>query len=130
MRNEIPEAISQCLAAGITVRMVTGDSTEVAIAIAKDCGILNFDYDFEIENSYTVMEGRHFRQEVGVMVDPYMSLGENLKIKDKRTFKEMIRELRVLARPTSEDKYLLVNGLRSNYFFVVKILEIYNENLS
>lgn len=41
LRKEIPEAIKKCKSAGITVRMVTGDNMNTAIAIAKDAGILS-----------------------------------------------------------------------------------------
>lgn len=41
LRKEIPEAIKKCKAAGITVRMVTGDNINTAVAIAKDAGILS-----------------------------------------------------------------------------------------
>ncbi|MCO5591995.1 hypothetical protein L7F22_045988 [Adiantum nelumboides] len=40
-RPEVFEAIHQCQAAGIKVRMITGDSLAKAKAIATDCGILN-----------------------------------------------------------------------------------------
>lgn len=41
LRKEIPEAIKKCKAAGISVRMVTGDNINTAVAIAKDAGILS-----------------------------------------------------------------------------------------
>lgn len=41
LRKEIPEAIKKCRSAGITVRMVTGDNVNTAVAIAKDAGILD-----------------------------------------------------------------------------------------
>lgn len=40
LRPEVPRAIQQCQTAGITVRMVTGDSLPTAVAIARKCGIL------------------------------------------------------------------------------------------
>jgi len=40
LRPEVPAAIRQCQRAGITVRMVTGDSLPTAVAIARKCGIL------------------------------------------------------------------------------------------
>ncbi|MCO5606260.1 hypothetical protein L7F22_060447 [Adiantum nelumboides] len=40
-RPEVFEAIQQCQAAGIRVRMITGDSLARAKPIATDCGILN-----------------------------------------------------------------------------------------
>jgi magnesium-transporting ATPase (P-type) len=35
LRDEIPSAVAICKSAGVTVRMVTGDNKETAIAIAK-----------------------------------------------------------------------------------------------
>lgn len=40
LRDEIPVAVELCHNAGITVRMVTGDNIQTAIAIAKEAGIL------------------------------------------------------------------------------------------
>ena len=40
LREEIPVAVELCHNAGITVRMVTGDNIQTAIAIAKEAGIL------------------------------------------------------------------------------------------
>ena len=39
LRPEVPAAISQCRAAGIDVRMITGDHPQTALAIARDLGI-------------------------------------------------------------------------------------------
>ncbi len=35
------DALARCKLSGITVRMLTGDSMATAVAIAKECGILN-----------------------------------------------------------------------------------------
>jgi Ca2+-transporting ATPase len=43
VRPGVKEAVKTCLAAGITVRMVTGDNINTAKAIAKECGILTED---------------------------------------------------------------------------------------
>lgn len=45
LRDEIPLAVAICKTAGVTVRMVTGDNKETAIAIAKEAGILDRDWD-------------------------------------------------------------------------------------
>ncbi|MFT5181638.1 MAG: Ca2+-transporting ATPase, partial [Alphaproteobacteria bacterium] len=39
LRPEVPAAIAQCRAAGIDVRMITGDHPQTALAIARDLGI-------------------------------------------------------------------------------------------
>lgn len=43
VRPGVKEAVETCLAAGIKVRMVTGDNINTAKAIAKECGILTDD---------------------------------------------------------------------------------------
>jgi Ca2+-transporting ATPase len=43
VRPGVKEAVQTCIAAGITVRMVTGDNINTAKAIAKECGILTDD---------------------------------------------------------------------------------------
>jgi Ca2+-transporting ATPase len=43
VRPGVKDAVQTCLAAGITVRMVTGDNINTAKAIAKECGILTED---------------------------------------------------------------------------------------
>ena len=60
LREEIPQAIIKCKEASITVRMVTGDNIDTAIAIAKDAGIIPKDYEHS-EKSFVVMEGKNFR---------------------------------------------------------------------
>lgn len=40
VRKEVPKAIEQCVRAGITVRMLTGDNVRTGAAIARQCGIL------------------------------------------------------------------------------------------
>lgn len=40
LKEGIPEAVANCKRAGIVVRMVTGDNTQTATAIAKDANIL------------------------------------------------------------------------------------------
>lgn len=41
IRPEVPKAVKTCQKAGITVRMVTGDNKITAMAIAKECNIIN-----------------------------------------------------------------------------------------
>lgn len=43
LRPGVKEAVQTCIAAGIVVRMVTGDNINTAKAIAKECGILTDD---------------------------------------------------------------------------------------
>jgi P-type E1-E2 ATPase len=57
LRDGIADAVARCREGGVTVRMVTGDNKNTAIAIAKEAGILNADW-VPSEGDYTVMEGK------------------------------------------------------------------------
>ena len=57
------------------------------------------------------MEGRQFREEVGGLYTVKENGKDVQKIRNVRKFREIIRWLRVLARSSPDDKYLLVTGL-------------------
>lgn len=73
LREEIPNAIKKCKSASITVRMVTGDNIDTAIAISKDAGIIPKDYEHN-EKSFVVMEGKNFRNYVNEKLLKYLFL--------------------------------------------------------
>lgn len=87
VRPGVKEAVKTCLAAGITVRMVTGDNINTAKAIAKECGILTAD---------------------GLAIE-----GPNFRNLSPEQMKQVIPKLQVMARSLPLDKYTLVNNLRS-----------------
>ncbi|KAL2464641.1 putative calcium-transporting ATPase 11 [Forsythia ovata] len=87
VRPGVKEAVKTCLAAGITVRMVTGDNIHTAKAIAKECSILN-DGDLAIE-------GPEFRH------------------KTPDEMKQIIPRIKVMARSSPTDKHVLVKNSRS-----------------
>ncbi|RKL21168.1 Calcium-transporting ATPase 2 [Fusarium oxysporum] len=86
LRPEVVESVRQCQAAGVFVRMVTGDNFLTAKAIATECGI------------YTAggiaMDGPTFRDLTPEQLDA------------------VIPRLQVLARSSPEDKLLLVTHLK------------------
>lgn len=68
LRPNIAAAVKTCQRAGVTVRMVTGDNLDTAVAISKEAGIIDADFKLE-DNAYTVMEGKRFREKVILFVD-------------------------------------------------------------
>jgi len=72
LKEAVPEAVLNCKKAGITVRMVTGDNTQTATAIAKDAHILPAHFVPPTvegtKNFYTVMEGKTFRELTGGII--------------------------------------------------------------
>ncbi|CAL0317082.1 unnamed protein product [Lupinus luteus] len=95
VRPGVKEAVETCLAAGITVRMVTGDNINTAKAIAKECGILTEDG--------IAIEGPEFR---------------NLS---PEQLKEIVPKIQVMARSLPLDKHTLVNHLRNMFGEVVAV---------
>ncbi|CAG9759318.1 unnamed protein product [Ceutorhynchus assimilis] len=95
VRPEVPDAIKRCQKAGITVRMVTGDNINTARSIATKCGIVKPNEDF------LILEGKEF----------------NMRIRDsagevqQHLLDKVWPKLRVLARSSPTDKYILVKGI-------------------
>jgi len=65
IRKEVPEAVAKCQRAGITVRMVTGDNKTTAMAIAKECNIINANTGIDNDS---VMEGPEFYERMGGLI--------------------------------------------------------------
>lgn len=95
VRPEVPEAIKKCQRAGITVRMVTGDNIQTARSIAMSCGIVKPGEDF------LILEGPDFNQRVR---DANGDIQQEL-------IDAIWPRLRVLARSSPTDKYVLVKGI-------------------
>ena len=117
IREEVPGAVINCNEAGVRVRMVTGDNKITAIAIAKECGILN---EGEEDEECVCMEGPEFNEYVGSLV--HKDTRERIIIMGKEPEKETIGDLekmklvrsklKVLARSRPNDKYIMVSGLK------------------
>jgi P-type Ca2+ transporter type 2B len=99
LRPEVPGAILDCKRAGIVVRMVTGDNVQTATAIARKCGIVT-----EQDGPGAVLDGKAFRERV--------CDGDGAVVQAE--FDKVWPALRVLARSTPLDKYLLVAGIQAS----------------
>ena len=96
LRKEVPEAVRKCQRAGITVRMLTGDSLLTAKNIAMECGILTRDG--------TAMEGADFRK---------LSAQEKKeRLRVKTLPNGQVQTLQVMARCSPQDKLELVRCLK------------------
>ncbi|KAH0585532.1 hypothetical protein H2248_008764 [Termitomyces sp. 'cryptogamus'] len=87
LRPGVPEAISKCRRAGVTIKMCTGDNIETARTVALQCGILT--------SEGNIKEGMKFRERSHV---------DRIKVAS---------ELQVLARSSPADKEALVSTLKS-----------------
>ena len=113
LRDTIVSSIQKCKTAGIQVIMCTGDNIDTAIAISKNAGIVT---KAQVEESeYSCMTGKNFREAVGGLIqvqDPENPDKMIDKVANMNKFREIKKYLRVLARSSPEDKYLLVTGIQ------------------
>ena len=58
IRDDVPNAVSECQRAGINVKMVTGDTSATAIEIAKQIGIWNEEGVSETESNVGISQER------------------------------------------------------------------------
>ncbi|KAL2898342.1 putative calcium-transporting ATPase 11 plasma membrane-type [Bienertia sinuspersici] len=104
VRPGVKEAVQTCLAAGITVRMVTGDNIHTAKAIAKECGILTSDG--------LAIEGPDFRNKSPRKCKTLYQICRN-PFKNYTCY--------VMARSMPMDKHTLVTQLRQSFREVVAV---------
>ena len=136
-REDVPDAINKCHHAGITVRMVTGDNINTAIAISKDVGIIEPNQAAECKNiaahyrnmvqqkgeecqkgimtgdSPIALEGEIFRVICGGITKNQGKDGNlEITLNNKEAFRHTVQRLKVIARASPEDKFILVFGLK------------------
>ncbi|VAI34075.1 unnamed protein product [Triticum turgidum subsp. durum] len=90
-RPGVRDAVQLCSAAGVKVRMVTGDNVETAKAIAFECGILN---SKDVASKTIIIEGKVFRE-----------MSETAR-------EEVAVKITVMGRSSPNDKLLLVQALK------------------
>ena len=86
VRDEVPNAVKECMKAGIKVRMITGDNILTALNIAKECNIY--------KEGDIAIEGPEFSQLTDKEID------------------DLLPKLTVLARSSPNDKLRLVYRLK------------------
>ena len=136
LRPGVPQSVDMCRQADVNVIMITGDDITIAEAIAKNAGII------KPSENYLSITGKQFIDRIGGIVCktctmltekcscpktigqakikyPELQDDEDLakklkkeRVHDMDSFKEIIKNLKVIARARAIDKYALVLGLR------------------
>jgi Ca2+-transporting ATPase len=99
IRLEVPAAVEKCNSAHLVVRMVTGDNINTAMAISKKCGLFD-------PEQHVAMTGPDFRE---------------MYRTDRQQLVDLLPRLRVLARSSPNDKYVLVGLLQDELGDVVGV---------
>ncbi|CAD8143054.1 unnamed protein product [Paramecium octaurelia] len=125
LREGVKDAVTKCKQAGIKVRMVTGDNSETARAIAMNCGIIE-----QGDSQAIVIEGAEFMKEVGGVVCKNCTTelckcakssneaeknGTSLRVDtlgNMSRFKQIYPQIAVMARSRPTDKYAMIIGLK------------------
>ena len=95
IRLDVPNAVEQCQQAGISIKMVTGDTSATAIEIAKQIGIWNEDATNEDEKALWHITGKDFAA-----------------LNDSDAY-ALVDKLKVMSRARPTDKQRLVELLKS-----------------
>jgi Ca2+-transporting ATPase len=108
LRPDVKDAVAECRAAGIEVKMITGDNVETARAIAFDVGLIDRrDAPIDTDDA-VVMTSPTFNER-------YLQLKELRERGDTAaadTLRKRLTSFRVLARARPLDKYKMVELLQ------------------
>lgn len=86
IRDEVPHALQECINAGITVKMITGDYPETAKSIATQIGLIHNDY---------------------------VITGDELKSMSDEELNNKIKQTNIFARIIPEQKLRIIQALKS-----------------
>jgi len=113
IREKVNRSVLYAQKGQINVRLVSGDHIETAKALAVQAGIM------DDPSKYTCLTGEEFRSLIGGIRQEIQEDGSVRHYVERRdefraliTGKDNRKPLRVIARATSYDKYMLVIGLR------------------
>lgn len=95
IRKDVPHAIGECHQAGVTVKIVTGDTRETAIEVGRQIGLV-----FNDESGEHIINGPDFAA------------------MDDAQAEEAVKELKVLSRARPADKLRLVRFLQKQHHVV------------
>lgn len=133
-RPEVTKSVKDCHDAGVMVRMVTGDNIQTAIAISQDVNIItpkeysiardrikaleNGEGALNLPSKIIALDGNEFRELSGGYekiqegVDDKNNPTYKYQLKNVEKFKKTTENLKVIARASPDDKFLLVLGLK------------------
>jgi len=111
VRADAAESVRKCKKAGIAVRMISGEHTDLAKNFAKSCNIVS---EIEIKSGLPglIIEGPELEEITGGLITRYDENNMPVKrLKNEQKFLEIMPNIKVLSRASAYHKLLLVTGL-------------------
>lgn len=93
--------------------MITGDHLETAKAVAVASGIV---HENDVDKEDVAMTGEEFRAKIG-NYEVYWSEEKQMdciRFENTRVFKSLNKRVRVIARATPEDKFIMIRGIQQD----------------
>jgi magnesium-transporting ATPase (P-type) len=106
LRDKVLRSVQYAQKGNITVRMVSGDHQQTALAVAVKAGILT--QEDANNQKLSCIPAEQFRNLVGGL---RKGPKDEPMIANKQEFQRIVNQLRVISRATPKDKHLLVVGL-------------------
>lgn len=95
----------------VNIRMVTGDHLDCAKKVALKSGIIRTE---ELSLNGIALTGEQFRDSIGEYSKIWEPSTQEFRVefKEQRRFDDVKKKLKIIARCTAEDKFLLVAGIK------------------
>ena len=95
----------------VNIRMVTGDHIDTAKAVALRTGLVKQE---ELQLKGIAMSGDEFRDAIGGYNKIWDPTNQEFRVEfmEQKRFDEVKKRLKIIARCTSEDKFVLVSGIK------------------
>jgi len=114
LRSNVKSVVNAVKQKGhVNVRMISGDHYETAKKVAYKAGILS---DADLANQNCVMDAEKFREEVGRLEEKRIEGEAEARhhLEREENFLTILEDVKVLTRANSDDKLLMVVGLKNS----------------
>jgi Ca2+-transporting ATPase len=119
LRDDVKQAVERCRAAGIEVKMITGDNVETARAIANEIGLVpSLDTPIDTDDAIVLTSARFNADYERLKELRSLATPTQAQLAEREAIIRRLTGLRVLARARPLDKYKMVELLQEQQHVV------------